>query len=67
MDCAAAKLGEAEKSEKLRGLAAKAYERFNELNWLSRYHDALAWKYWRAESRPWLPVEPDPPRRAPDP
>src|SRR5271170_884714 len=60
MAWAAAEVGNEEEAEKLRRLAARSYEKFNELNWLSRYHDALAWKYWRAESRPWLPVEPDP-------
>jgi hypothetical protein len=67
MAWATTKVGNEEEAEKLERLAAKSYEKFNELNWLSRYHDALAWKYWRAESRPWLPVDPDPPPPVPFP
>jgi hypothetical protein len=67
MAWAATKVWDEEKAEKLKRLAAKSYEKLNEWNWLSRYHDALAWKYWRAESRPWLPVEPDPPAPVPGP
>jgi hypothetical protein len=63
----ATKVGNATEAENLKSLAAKSYENFNEWNWLSRYHEALAWKYWRAEGRPWLPVEPDPPAPVPSP
>jgi hypothetical protein len=49
-----------EEAGSLQRLAANSFQKFDELNWLSRYHDALAQKYWAAERRPWLPVEPDP-------
>jgi hypothetical protein len=61
MAWAATEVGNEEEAGKLKRMAAKSFEKFDELNWLSRYHEELAWKYWRAESRPWLPVEPDPP------
>ncbi len=56
----AAKAGDDKEAQRLKELAAKSFERADKLNWLSRYHEALAWKYWRASDRPWLPVEPDP-------
>jgi hypothetical protein len=55
----AARAGDMKEAERLKGLAVESYERFDRLNWLSRHHDALAWKYWRASDRPWLPVNPD--------
>jgi hypothetical protein len=61
MAVAAMSRGDEAKAKQLRELGVKSRKRLDSLNWLSRYHETLAWKYLRAESRPWSPLEPDPP------